>query len=139
MAAPKLPVPLPSRTERLSEIWLAEARSRMPSPLKSAEVTETGPSPAAKLVAAPKLPVPVPSRTERLPEPKLAEARSWMPSPLKSAEVTELGPVAWRRSVTVGRAEASGAVSEQDREVVGVEVGRSEVLDAVTVEVGRGD
>ena len=75
-AGPKLPVPVPSRTERLSERVLAEARSRMPSPLKSAEVTEVGLSPALKLAAGPKLPLPVPSRTERLSESALAEARS---------------------------------------------------------------
>src|SRR5439155_285203 len=54
VAAPKLPVPLPSRIDTLLETWLATARSGLPSLLKSPTATERGCVPAAKLVAAPK-------------------------------------------------------------------------------------
>jgi hypothetical protein len=60
MAAPKEPMPSPSRTLTPSELlpitWLAVTRSSLPSPLKSAIATLSflG-APTAELVAAPKV------------------------------------------------------------------------------------
>jgi hypothetical protein len=50
------------------EIWLAVARSGLPSPLKSPTATEAGSAPTAKLVAEPKAPLPSPSSTDTLSE-----------------------------------------------------------------------
>ena len=60
VAAPKLPVPVPSRTPMLLDVKLLfpTARSSLPSPLKSPSATERGFVPAAKLLAAVKLGVP---------------------------------------------------------------------------------
>jgi hypothetical protein len=54
VAAPKLPAPLPSKTDKF-EFWLAVARSCLPSPLKSPTATERGLVPAPKFVAVEKL------------------------------------------------------------------------------------
>ena len=66
VAAPKLPVPVPSRIEALLVVSFTTARSGLPSPLKSLTATWRGFVPTAKLVDAPKLPVPVPSWIETL-------------------------------------------------------------------------
>ena len=47
-AAPKLPVPVPMRTDTLSEPELAVARSCTPSPLKSPTATDSGFAPTVK-------------------------------------------------------------------------------------------
>jgi hypothetical protein len=69
-AAWKVPSPLPSETETLREFWLLTARSALPSPLKSALVTEVGPDPTVTSGFAWKLPSPLPNRTETLLELK---------------------------------------------------------------------
>src|SRR5437667_262180 len=81
------------RTDTLLEVWLAVARSGLPSRLKSPTATEYGSVPAVKLVAAPKLPVPLPSSTDTLLalKPTLDVARSGLPSRLKSPTATEIG------------------------------------------------
>src|SRR3954469_13876647 len=76
VAAPKLPVPLPSRIDKLAELRLATVRSGIPSRLKSPTAIERGLVPAAKLVAAPKPPAPLPSRIDTLLESLLPVATS---------------------------------------------------------------
>ncbi len=93
MAVPKLPAPVPNRTETLLLFQFATAKSNLPSPLKSPTITEWGLLPTEKLVAVPKLPVPVPNSTETLLLFQFATAKSNLPSPLKSPTVTELGLV----------------------------------------------
>jgi hypothetical protein len=44
---PKVPSPFPSRMEKVPEAGLITARSRLPSPLKSATAIEEGPVPTA--------------------------------------------------------------------------------------------
>ena len=73
----------------------------MPSPLKSAAVTEPGSLPVAKVCWAAKEGVAAPgavvfSSTDTVLEPRFATIRSGLPSPFKSAAVTDCGliPVA---------------------------------------------
>src|SRR5918995_1748846 len=87
-------LPFPKSMETLSEFWLATARSRMVSLLKSPTATENGPSPAPKLTAGVtnNVLLPFPKSMETLSEKKLATARSRMVSLLKSPTATENGP-----------------------------------------------
>src|SRR5579871_1093288 len=71
--------------------WLATARSRLPSPSKSAATTKRGAVPTAKLTGRWKEPSPLPSSTLTVLAEKLVQARSAMPSPLKSPAVSEWG------------------------------------------------
>src|SRR5205823_4873590 len=93
VAAPKEPVPVPSRIDMSLELPFATARSWLPSPLKFPTARVSGLAPAAKLVGAPKEPVPVPSKIDMLLEALFAAARSFMPSPLKSPTATDQGVV----------------------------------------------
>src|SRR5271170_884992 len=72
---------------------LVTTRSSLPSPLKSAAVTDVEPLSAAGLVAALKVPSPLPNRIVTLLLPALATARSGTPSPLKSPTASELGAI----------------------------------------------
>src|SRR5436190_19147700 len=55
VTAPKLPVPVPNKTDALLELKFAEARSSFPSPLKSPTAIEIGVLPKVKFATAPKL------------------------------------------------------------------------------------
>ncbi len=85
-----------SRTETVSELTFATARSDRPSPLTSPMATEYGLSPVAKSVFVPNPPAPLPSNTDTVLEPRFATARSGRPSPLTSPIAIEFGmdPVA---------------------------------------------
>src|SRR5918994_830583 len=88
-----VPLPFPKSMETLSEFWLATARSRMVSLLKSPTAIENGPSPAPKLTAgvSTNVPLPFPKSMETLSETWLATARSRIVSLLKSPTATEIG------------------------------------------------
>ena len=78
------------------EPWLATARSKNVSLLKSPTATECGDIPTAKLVAGvPNEPVPLPKSIETLLELMLATARSKNVSPLKSPTATERGRISY--------------------------------------------
>ena len=85
MAVPKLPSPLPNKTETLPDELLAVAKSIFPSALKSPLAIARGCVPTPKLVAALKFPVPSPNSIDTLFEPpSLLVAKSGLLSPLKS-------------------------------------------------------
>src|SRR5918994_176412 len=88
-----VPLPFPKSMETLSETWLATARSRMVSLLKSPTATENGSSPTPKLTAGVtnNVPLPFPKSMETLSETWLATARSRIVSLLKSPTATEIG------------------------------------------------
>src|SRR5262249_54386365 len=91
VAAPNVPVPVPSRIEAVLVVTLAVARANRPSPLTSATATNRGPLlpvPTLKFVVAPNEPVPVPSRTDTVLLPWFAVTTSSRVSPLKSARAT---------------------------------------------------
>ncbi len=90
-----------SSTDTVFELTFATIRSGLPSPFKSAAVTENGKLPVAKAVWAAKEGVVAPgavvfSSTDTVFELPFATIRSGLPSPFKSAAVTEYGslPVA---------------------------------------------
>src|ERR671911_367180 len=68
-----VPLPFPKSMETLSETWLATARSRIVSLLKSPTATENGSSPTPKLTAGVtnNVLLPVPKSMETLSEPPL--------------------------------------------------------------------
>jgi hypothetical protein len=76
VAVPKLPLPLPNKTETLFDELLAVAKSSFPSALKSPLAIARGCVPTKKLVAVLKLPVPVPNSIDTLFEPSLLVAKS---------------------------------------------------------------
>src|SRR5918994_2049188 len=70
-------LPFPKSMETLSETWLATARSKMVSLLKSPTATDLGSSPTPKLTAGvTNVPLPFPMSMETLSEKRLATARS---------------------------------------------------------------
>src|ERR671912_1558907 len=72
-----VPLPFPKSMETLSETWLATARSRIVSLLKSPTATDLGSSPTPKLTAGvTNVPLPFPMSMETLSEKRLATARS---------------------------------------------------------------
>src|SRR5215475_6942271 len=114
-------------------VKLTVARSRMPSRLKSAATAPRGcvwPG-RGSVRSGWKVPSPRPSKIETSWDTELAVARSRYPSPSKSAARMKRGPVA----LLV----LKGAVpqSQQDRNVVGAEVGGGQVQVAIAVEVTR--
>ena len=85
-----------SSTDTVFEPKLATIRSGLPSPFKSAAVTEHGWLPVAKVCWAAKEGVVAPgavvfSSTDTVFEPSFATIRSGLPSPFTSAAVTERG------------------------------------------------
>ena len=52
VGAPKVPLPVPSRSETSPLVKFVTARSVLPSPLKSPVTTANGPAPTAKSVLA---------------------------------------------------------------------------------------
>src|SRR5258707_1052828 len=106
-----------SSTDTLLETALATSRSGRPSPFTSAAATETGPVPAAKLVAAAKLGTTAPgavvfSSTDTLLVLLLATSRSGRPSPFTSAAATEPGALPAAKLVAAAKlgTTAPGAV-----------------------------
>ena len=93
-AGAKFPAPSPSSTVTvLFGNSLVMARSRRPSPSKSATSTSIGTFPAGSGPASVKLPVPSPSRIETLFEDALVTARSDFPSSFRSETRTSTGVV----------------------------------------------
>ena len=92
-AGVKLPAPLPSRTETLSDSAFATARSVLTLPPRLAATSERGalPTGSGEVPAAVKLPVPLPSRMLTLSESLFATARSRFPSPPKLPVASPLG------------------------------------------------
>ena len=87
-----------SSTETVLADAFATARSRRPSPLRSATATETGLFPVGKSCLAAKLGVSAPGAvwfrsTDTLFDPELATTRSGMPSPFRSLMATAEGLV----------------------------------------------
>ena len=70
----------------------AVARSRCPSPSRSATITAAGPLPTTKSATDRKLPSPLPMRTLTVFEAWLATSRSGIPSAFKSATARDTGP-----------------------------------------------
>src|SRR5439155_295957 len=87
-----------SSTDTALESKHTAAKSSLPSPFKSATVTEDGEVPVAKSCLAAKLGVAAPdavvlSSTDTLAELKLETARSRLPSRFRSPTVTDEGPL----------------------------------------------
>src|SRR5262249_11849501 len=94
VTAPKPPMPLPNKIDRLFETALnplGTARSCLPSPLKSPTATAAGAAHMPRLVAALKSSAPLPNKIDTSFEPTLATTRSCLPSPLKSPTAAEKG------------------------------------------------
>src|ERR1051325_7367409 len=91
----KSPIPLPSRIVILLLAALIDARSGLPSRLKSLTTICRGPELVAsgEVDAGLKSPIPLPSRMVILLEVVFAVARSGLPSRLKSPTATEIGKV----------------------------------------------
>jgi hypothetical protein len=95
LAGRNVPLPAPSRNERLVPSALLVTRSSLPSPVKSARTREVG-SPATGMVwPMVKAPSPPPSRTVMYDWPdKLLSAttRSILPSPSRSPAASQFAP-----------------------------------------------
>jgi len=68
--------------ETLAAPLLEKARSRAPSPLKSAVATLNVPLAVVKVIAEPKVPSPLPGNRNASPKEESATAISKIPSPL---------------------------------------------------------
>ena len=88
-----VPLPTPRRIETLLLSILTEARSSLPSPLKSPTAMEIGLSatPTNAGLGEVNVPLPTPKRIDNTALPWSAEAKSCLPSPLKSPTATAAG------------------------------------------------
>jgi hypothetical protein len=139
-----------SSAETVSSVEFATTRSGLPSPLRSAAVTETGLLPAANVCWAAKLGVTAPEAivlisTETVPSLPFATIRSGLPSPLTSAAVTDCGWVPVEKSwwgaklglVASGAVVLSSTETVESKKFVTIKSGLpSPVRSAAVTEVG---